>query len=774
MVKRLRDFISQMSLSGRIICGLLSVILLLGGLQIWNIQSAAQRRIAEVRDYALQGKNVLIDEVNRLSDFNLSIAKVLANLPDVRECIVTGDRQRLYKVIKPVVDDINDGATVKVKVHFHIPPGVSFLRMWKPNKNGDDISSFRKTVTDVLSTGKPIEGIEAGRVGLAIRGVAPIFGRDHRVIGSVEVATSLAAVAEVLQKARGEMNQIFAIPRVEETAAASKVKKLGRFTVLSEADSKVPMGLVTPEFLEEAASKGTAELDLDNMFVTAVVIPDYQGKPTGIYVRFNDMSAVDAVVHHDMLKAGVTTGSVMIFAIILTMLGIKYNVKKPIDSIIDVMEQITEGKLETTVQPDGAQEIRRMGIMANNVVFSTGNLIRVLNAQAEGLKCNTQELSTAVEIITEGSSDIDKAAEHVASSSSQAADTLNVVARSVNELTEATNEIAQSVAETAAATNEAQDKAVAASSAIQRLGEDSEKIGGIVEVITNIAEQTNLLALNATIEAARAGEAGKGFAVVANEVKELAKQTASATDEISSMISHLQAGTTNAVTAVEEITAIVGRVNDLANTIASAAEEQTATVAEINDSVGNTAEQVTMLEQQAESLAEQASEFSAISGVVEKVHRSVHDNAEQAFEVAHFYTVSEDAIKAAMAYTSSSVQMMGGVLAHIAWYEKVKAAISMNIKPDVEHDANKCLLGKWLKKRMVDEGENTPLMMEINTVHNELHRALYSIDKAVDSGAAREELERIFAAELQPRFEKLLSLMARARESAYHVTRRAA
>jgi methyl-accepting chemotaxis protein len=141
---------------------------------------------------------------------------------------------------------------------------------------------------------------------------------------------------------------------------------------------------------------------------------------------------------------------------------------------------------------------------------------------------------------------------------------------------------------------------------VSKLGDSSVEIGQVIKVINSIAEQTNLLALNATIEAARAGEAGKGFAVVANEVKELAKQTGKATEDISQRIQSIQGSTQDAVEAIGQITQVINQINDISNTIASAVEEQSATTNEISRNVAEAAKGAADISQNVTGVAETA------------------------------------------------------------------------------------------------------------------------------------------------------------------------
>jgi len=170
----------------------------------------------------------------------------------------------------------------------------------------------------------------------------------------------------------------------------------------------------------------------------------------------------------------------------------------------------------------------------------------------------------------------------VANASDDVSGRVSIVATSSEEMQASINEIAKAANGSAAVARNAVTAAESANQTIQRLGESSIGIGKVIKVITSIAQQTNLLALNATIEAARAGEAGRGFAVVANEVKELAKGTARATEEIGQKIEAIQNDTHGAVAAIAQIRNIIQEVNDISNNIAAAVEEQTVTTNEIS------------------------------------------------------------------------------------------------------------------------------------------------------------------------------------------------
>ncbi|MBT3922875.1 MAG: PAS domain-containing protein [Nitrospina sp.] len=204
---------------------------------------------------------------------------------------------------------------------------------------------------------------------------------------------------------------------------------------------------------------------------------------------------------------------------------------------------------------------------------------------AQTLASAAEELTATSQQMAGNAEETSAQANVVSTACGEVANNVQTVATGTEEMSASIKEIAQNANEAAQVTGEAVKMAQSANETVLNLGTASTEISDVIKTITSIAEQTNLLALNATIEAARAGEAGKGFAVVANEVKELANQTAKATEEISNKIQAIQGNTNDAVEVIASITEIISRINDISSTIASAVEEQSATTAEIGRNV---------------------------------------------------------------------------------------------------------------------------------------------------------------------------------------------
>lgn len=224
-----------------------------------------------------------------------------------------------------------------------------------------------------------------------------------------------------------------------------------------------------------------------------------------------------------------------------------------------------------------------MGSMVTwDIITSKVELTRTLEETALQLSSAAEELTATATQMSDNAQKTSADSNTAAAAAEEVAQGVQAVATNTEEMTSSIKEIAKSSSQAAEMSKESKRKCESTNATIDLLGTSSQEIGKVIKVISTIAEQTNLLALNATIEAARAGDAGKGFAVVANEVKELAKQTATATEEITLKIESIQASTKDSVEAIAEISASVDNLNNISVTIAAAVEEQTATTNEVS------------------------------------------------------------------------------------------------------------------------------------------------------------------------------------------------
>lgn len=348
-----------------------------------------------------------------------------------------------------------------------------------------------------------------------------------------------------------------------------------------------------------------------------------------------------------LLAVGLLVAGVVSFLIIRSIVG-------PVNSMTEAMGSLAEGNLETKVPAlDKTDEI---GEMAQAVQVFKDNAIRTkeMEAEAEKQKHKTEEekrqlmlkmaddfeasVGGVVDTVSSASTEMQSSASTlsataeqtsqqaatVAAASEEASTNVQTVASASEELSSSISEISRQVAQSTQIASAAVSEVDGANDKVKGLAEAANKIGEVVALITDIADQTNLLALNATIEAARAGDAGKGFAVVASEVKNLATQTAKATEEISSQISGIQGATQEAVGAIESIGGTINQMNEIASTIAAAVEEQGAATQEIARNV----------EQAAAGTGEVSANITGVNQAADETGKSAEEMLSAATELS--------------------------------------------------------------------------------------------------------------------------------------------
>ena len=385
----------------------------------------------------------------------------------------------------------------------------------------------------------------------------------------------------------------------ERKRLAQEAKKLARDYVAAFS-AMAQLALEAHDFVFKTMADQGSEMSK----LVAATVTSQQAELDRTKTDTNDLFATLATI-------AVTVSSIALFLGLLFAFLVSRGITKPVAAMTGAMNRLADGDLEANIPATGNRD--EIGEMAKAVQVFKDNAIRVRRMEAEQAEQKKRaeeerraamhqladsfeasvggvihtvtsavaELQAASEQMASTANEASAQATTVASASEQASANVETVASAAEELSSSISEIGRQVAQSSQIAGGAVQQAHDTNAKIQGLAEAASKIGEVVDLITDIAEQTNLLALNATIEAARAGDAGKGFAVVASEVKNLANQTAKATEEIGAQISGVQGSTQEAVTAIGAIGKTIEEVDSIASSIASAVEEQSAATQEI-------------------------------------------------------------------------------------------------------------------------------------------------------------------------------------------------
>ena len=488
------------------------------------------------------------------------------------------------------------------RIHFHLPPARSLLRLWHTKQNkSDDLSSFRNTVKSISQGNHtPIAGIEIGRGGFAIRGLAPIITDSGRYLGSVEVLSSYDPLVRYNISNKREYISVYM--KKEFLQIAKKLQDPAKnplvgenFVYISSTDKTITDKLITPEILA-AGTRNTSQRRIGDYFIAVFPIKDFNNKEIGVMAYAYDAAETYATITTLRTRILILCIALALCILIPLFLTVRA-VTKQINLTTEMVKDIAEGDGDLTKRLEilKQDEIGDLSGYFNTFLDKLQGLVLQIKENSSSINTASTELSdVAVQMLdnakeTSGRSNmVATAAEemssnlnNVAAAMEESSTNIDLVASAAEEMSSTIGNVSENAKKTQSISNVAVEKAKEVSGKMAGLGGAAVDIGKVLGTITKISGQVNLLALNATIEAARAGEAGKGFAVVASEIKDLANQTAEAATEIRGNVEAIQKSSDENIAGIEDISKVINEINELVDFVTVAVVEQSQATQEI-------------------------------------------------------------------------------------------------------------------------------------------------------------------------------------------------